>query len=202
MKIIEPSVKFLWGTPDPVKTIERAGRVAYKSEDKITDDSADKFVEMIVKRDHLAVIEHASASLLFVCDRGVTHEIVRHRLFSYVQESTRYCNYSLDKFSNEIQFIMPPFKTHEMEEAWFNCVKECEQTYMELIESGVTAQIARSVLPNCLKTEIVVTGNLREWRHFLKLRTAPAAHPQMIEVANMAKNLLVEWCPVVFKDLL
>lgn len=200
MKIVKPSVSFLWGTLEPVKTIERAGRVAYKSEDKMTETSAEAFVRKIIAMGHEAVIEHASASLLFVCDRGVTHEIVRHRLFSYVQESTRYCNYTKEKFGSEISVIKPPL-TAEQEPLWIMAVSHAEAAYNNMIAAGASPQIARSVLPTCLKTEIVVTGNMREWRHFFKLRTSPKAHPQMIEVAKMAFDILSEWSPVVFEDL-
>lgn len=204
MRIVEPSVSFLWGTQDPIKTIERAGRIAYKSEDKITPDSAERFVQIIRSLGHESVVEHASASLLFLTDRGVTHELVRHRLFSFTQESTRYCNYGIDKFSNEITVIKPHFHDVDIidiESAWYDAVAAAEKNYMHMVTHGVKAQLARSILPNCLKTEIAVTGNVREWRHFLKLRTAKTAHPQMVEVATMAKTILLNWAPVLFEDL-
>jgi thymidylate synthase (FAD) len=108
MKIIKPNAQLLWVTPNAEEIIERAGRVCYKSEDKITNESSFKFIKMLLDRKHEAVLEHACASILFICDRGVTHELVRHRLASYCQESTRYCNYGLAKFSNEISVIEPP----------------------------------------------------------------------------------------------
>jgi thymidylate synthase (FAD) len=214
MKIIKPSVELLWITPNAEKIIERAGRVCYKSEDLITEESSKKFIENILKRGHEAVIEHAGASLLFICDRGVTHEIVRHRLVSYCQESTRYCNYSKDKFGNELTFIQPCFfrdedieKTQEGYDidmklvVWKTAMKEAEEYYKSMINLGSTPQEARSVLPNSLKTEIVCTTNFREWKHILKLRTSSAAHPQIREVMEIAKEILKEECPTVFGDL-
>lgn len=201
MKIIKPSVQLLWITPNAAKMIERAGRICYKSEDLITDDSANKFVKKIIERGHLAVIEHAVASLLFICDRGVTHELVRHRLVSYCQESTRYCNYSKDKFGNEISVIQPPNLDSNSLNVWRMACDNAERAYFALLEENVSPQIARSVLPNCLKTEIVATANFREWRHILKLRTSQAAHPQIKEVMDMAKIILQKECPIIFEDL-
>ena len=205
MKIIKPSVELLSITPNAEKLIERAGRVCYKSEDLITEESSAKFIQNIIKRGHEAVLEHASASLLFICDRGVTHELVRHRLVAYCQESTRYCDYSKDKFGNELTFIEPCFwnKEEDLQKRieWQGLLGLTEQYYFRLIELGVTAQEARSVLPNSLKTEIVATANLREWRHILKLRTSPAAHPQIAEVMNIAKTILKKECPNVFGDI-
>ena len=201
MKIVSPDVRMLWMTHEPVKTIERAGRVCYKSEEKITDESADKFVKMLVSKGHDAMIEHAVASLLFICDRGVTHQLVRHRLASYAQESTRYCNYSQDKFGKEISVIKPPGLSIKQEGIWKFACDTIETHYLELISSGVTPQIARSVLPNCLKTEIVVTANFREWRYILKLRRSTAAHPQIREIMELALKILVKEVPVVFEDL-
>lgn len=201
MKIVKPSVELLWITPNATKMIERAGRICYKSEELITDDSANKFVKKILERGHEAVIEHASASLLFICDRGVTHELVRHRLVSYCQESTRYCNYGKEKFGNEITVIEPPSLTPEQKIYWEQATHQAETQYLMLINSGCTPQIARSVLPNCLKTEIVATANLREWRHIFKLRTAPTAHPQIKEVMDIAKGILIKECPILFEDL-
>jgi thymidylate synthase (FAD) len=201
MKIIKPSVELLSITPNAEKLIERAGRVCYKSEDLITEESSAKFIQNIIKRGHEAVLEHANASLLFICDRGVTHELVRHRLVAYCQESTRYCNYSKDKFSNEITVIEPPTLTPNQKMNWYDAMIHAELSYTLLIRDGVSPQIARSVLPNSLKTEIVATANMREWRHILKLRTSPAAHPQIIEVMNIAKSILKKECPNVFGDI-
>lgn len=213
MKIIEPKVEFMAPIDGEqiLKTIEQAGRVCYKSEDKIKEDSAEKFVANIIKRGHEAVLEHASFTVKFTCDRGVSHEIVRHRLAAYCQESTRYCNYSNDKFGNEITVIRPCFwepipydekrETLTAYEMWETACAEAEKKYFELLAMGATPQEARAVLPNSLKTEVVMTANIREWRHFFKLRCSPAAHPQMRQVAIMLLHMCKEQIPVLFDDI-
>ena len=204
MKIIEPSFEIVPVNGEEIlKNIERAGRTCYKSEDKITADSARKFVAAIIKSGHESVIEHEKVTARIICDRGVTHEIVRHRIASYSQESTRYCNYGNDKFGNELTFIKPCFWKEDDPKymTWKYAMKNAEQAYMDLIRLGATPQEARSVLPNSLKTEIVVTMNLREWRHFFKLRTYPAAHPQIREVAIPMLERFKEIIPIVFDDI-
>ena len=204
MRIIEPSFEIMPVNGEEIlKNIERAGRTCYKSEDKITADSARKFVAGIVKSGHESVIEHEKITVRIICDRGVTHEIVRHRIASYSQESTRYCNYSADKFGNELTFIRPFYWNDEPEkmEAWLCHMKLTEETYMQLIKLGASPQEARAILPNSLKTEIVVTMNIREWRHFFKVRCSPAAHPQMREVAIPILKRFQEIIPVVFVDI-
>ena len=186
MKIIKPFVVIPKGELDVVKVqnIERYGRICYKSEDLITPDSAEKFVTGIIRSGHESVIEHEKATVVITCDRGVTHEIVRHRIGSYSQESTRYCNYSKEKFGQEITVIEPYFfvgKGTYLD--WEDSCANSEILYMQLLEDGATAQEARSVLPNSLKTEIVVTFNMREWRHFFKLRCSAKAHPQIRQIA-------------------
>ena len=187
-----------------LKKIERAGRTSYKSEDSITPDSAKKFVKMIIERGHFSVIEHYSISVRVICDRGVSHEIVRHRLASYTQESTRYCNYSEGKFGGEIAVIKPVFwnlsksKDKKKYEVWKKAIGNAEKTYMELIELGATPQEARSVLPNSLKTEIVMTMNLREWHHFFKLRISAEAHPQMREISIPLLKEFKKRIPIIF----
>lgn len=204
MRIIEPSFEVMPVNGEEIlKNIERAGRTCYKSEDKITADSARKFVAGIVKSGHESVIEHEKITVRIICDRGVTHEIVRHRIASYSQESTRYCNYSADKFGNELTFIRPFYWNDDPEkmEAWLCHMKLTEETYMQLIKLGASPQEARAILPNSLKTEIVVTMNIREWRHFFKVRCSPAAHPQMREVAIPILKKFQEIIPVVFDDI-
>jgi len=201
MNIVEQSVGLLHITSEPEKEIERAGRTCYKSEDKITDDSAAKFIRMITKRGHESVIEHASASFRIITDRGITHEIVRHRLVSYSQESTRYCNYCKDKFGSEITVIEPFYLTPIQREVWFNACCNAERSYMTLIAEGCAPQMARSVLPTCLKTEIVMTCNFREWRHFIKLRTNNAAHPQIRDIARKIHDILVKYSSTCFDDI-
>ena len=205
MKIVQPSVTLINppSRDDLYKQIERAGRVCYKSEDKITEDSAEKFIRGLIKRGHEAVIEHGSITALFVCDRGVSHELVRHRIASYCQESTRYCNYSQDKFDNEITVIEPCFWDRDSKEykIWAKACNWAESWYFDLLIEGVTPQEARAVLPTCLKTEIMVTMNPREWRHFFKLRCSPAAHPDIRVLALMALDMFIENWPALFEDL-
>lgn len=203
MKIVKPSYEIV--TPidrfTVLRQIEAAGRTCYKSEEKITEDSASRFVKMVIKRGHHSVIEHFSFSVRFICDRGVSHEIVRHRLASYSQESTRYCNYSADKFGGEITVIEPPDITLEQAIAWHGAMQQAECSYFDMITHGATPQIARSVLPNSLKTEIVMTANLREWRHFFMLRTDKAAHPQMRELAVPLLAECQTLLPEIFGDI-
>ena len=205
MKIIEPSVELV--NPVSEKTamlhLEMCGRVCYKSEDKTSDGSAETFLRNIVKRGHEAVLEHINVTLKFVCDRGVSHELVRHRLASYCQESTRYCNYSNEKFGRSVAVIEPSYLRDDPDAymVWQSACNLAESAYFTLLDLGRTPQEARAVLPNSLKTEVMMTANIREWRHFLKLRCAPAAHPQMREVALMALKLLYEQYPVLFEDI-
>lgn len=188
-----------------IQKLEKSGRTCYKSEDKISHDSAEKFVRMIIKLGHETVLEHEKVTVRVVCDRGVTHEIVRHRIASYSQESTRYCNYSKEKFGNEISVIEPLFFVGEESASkfaiWTQAMNAAEQYYFKLLELGATPQEARSVLPNSLKTEIVMTMNLREWRHFFTLRTSTAAHPQMLEIARPMLDEFKRKIPVVFEDI-
>ena len=186
-----------------LKRIEKAGRTCYKSEDRITAESAEAFVRMLIERGHESVLEHESITVRFVCDRGVSHEIVRHRIASFSQESTRYCNYSNDRFGSELTFIKPCFwKEWTLAyKQWSLAVSFAEKEYFALLDCDCTPQEARSVLPNSTKTEVVMTANLREWRHFLKLRTAKAAHPQMRELTVPLLHELQERIPVVFDDI-
>lgn len=164
MRVIEPNFEIMDKIKgeDILRKIELCGRVCYKSENSITSESARKFVKNIIKSGHESVLEHEKITVRIICDRGVTHEIVRHRIASYSQESTRYCNYSKDKFDGELTFIKPCFWDEDDENyrLWKEAMKQVEQTYMKLILCGASAQEARSVLPNSLKTEIVVTMNV------------------------------------------
>lgn len=205
MKIIEPSVELVddFDAAAIMRKIERAGRVCYKSEGNIKADSAEKFIRGIIKRGHESVLEHAAISFKIICDRGVTHELVRHRIASYSQESTRYCDYSAGKFGGELTFIRPCFWADGDENfsLWSKTMAALELSYMALRANGAKPEEARSILPNSLKTEIFVTMNLRELRHFLKLRTAPAAHPQMRQIALKILELLREKLPALFDDI-
>lgn len=205
------------GGIDELKHIEKIGRVCYKSEGKITKDgeSAKKFVKMLIDRGHEAMIEHSSLSVRFTVDRGVSHELVRHRIASFAQESTRYVNYSLDKFGNEINVInirdgidldnkmknMDSSIIDSILREWFSAMKDAEKHYMKMIELGATPQIARSVLPNSTKTEITITANYREWRAFFKLRVPATAHPQMREVTIPLLKELKNRLPIIFDDI-
>ena len=183
--------------------IERCGRVCYKSEGKIEEGSAERFVANIIQRGHETVLEHASITVKFVVDRGVSHELVRHRLASYCQESTRYCNYAKEDFNSEITFIIPEYLDYKSEgwNTWKQTMKACEDGYFKLLNFGLSPQEARAVLPNSLKTEVIMTANIREWRLFFKLRTSDAAHPQMREVTRPLLDELKELIPVVFDDI-
>ena len=206
MKIVEASVELAQelDAEQIMKHIERAGRVCYKSESRISDNSADKFIANIIKSGHESVIEHVSLTFKIICDRGVTHEIVRHRLASYSQSSTRYCNYASDKFGNELTFIKPCFWNEDDENylLWKQTLEVAEKNYLAMIKNGARPEQARSILPNSLKTEIFMTANLREWRHFLKLRTSKRAHPQMREVALKIHKILVDNLPIIFSDII
>lgn len=205
MHIIEPSFEILdeINGEEILKKIEKIGRVCYKSESKITEDSAKKFITNIIKSGHESVIEHEKISVRIICDRGVTHEIVRHRIASYSQESTRYCNYANDKFGNELTMIRPLFweEGSEKYNYWLETMQMIERQYNMLIINGASPQEARSILPNSLKTEIIVTMNLREWRHFFELRTSVRAHPQMREVACAILDEFKSRIPIIFDDI-
>lgn len=210
MKIIRASYEIL--TPidgaDILRRIEQAGRVCYKSEDAITEGSAQKFVAGIIRRGHESVLEHVSLTVQFTVDRGVTHELVRHRLCSFSQESTRYCNYSGEKFGHDVRFVIPySFEKRNGEDKpeqlalWAEACLNAEKAYFDLLDAGATPQEARTVLPNSTAADIVVSADLREWRHILRLRTAKDAHPQIREVMCPLLEELKSRIPVVFDDL-
>lgn len=199
MKLINQSHEILSLPENPLQMIEAAGRTCYKSEGKITDGSAEEFVRKIISRGHHAMLEFGDITVRFVTNRGITHELVRHRLCSFAQESTRYVRYD-----GEMEFIIPSW--------WDNCLaynkrvfidalEFSERTYQELLTLGWSPQKAREVLPNALKTEIVMKGNIREWRHILKLRTPKAAHPQMVDLMVPLHQELKERVPLVFDDI-
>ena len=210
MKILAPFFQFEDDFDSKVilKKIEKAGRTAYKSEHKITEKSANHFIKMLIDRGHHSVIEHHSISVKVICDRGVSHEIVRHRIASYTQESTRYCNYAKGKCGGEISVIKPCFwdqlkyPDNKKYAIWHKVIQQIEKAYILLIDAGATPQEARSILPNSLKTEIVITMNLREWRHFFKLRTSKMAHPQMREIAVPLLKEFQKRLPVIFDDII
>ena len=218
MKIVEPKYEILTdiseGGIKELQQIERVARVCYKSEDKITPDgeSAKKLVGFLVKQGHEAMLEHSQLSVLFTCDRGVANELVRHRIASFAQESTRYCNYSKEKFGGELTFIWPSYIRGEqycelndsevtIKSSFLEAMTYAEKDYKLMIANGMRPEQARCVLPLCLKTEIVVTANYREWRNIFKLRTPVAAHPQMRELMCPLLKELQSKIPVVFDDI-
>lgn len=203
MKIIKPSFEIVEINQSKLKLPERMGRICYKSEDKITDTSANTFVKGVIDRVHEAVLEHSMISVIFTVDRGISHELVRHRLAAFCQESTRYCNYGKGKFGSEITVIEPWFYKDDPDKyaIWKKSMEDTEKAYLALLEKGSTAQEARSVLANSLKTEIGMTANYREWRHVFRMRASKPAHPQMKEVMIPLLKTLQKEIPVVFDDL-
>ena len=214
MKLITQSHKILNISNDVLQTIEAAGRTCYKSEDKITEGSAEIFVDKLLHfYHHESVLEHASMSVRLITNRGVTHELVRHRLAAYSQESTRYV-----KLENSMEFIIPvwfdvditndllsdnPCATLDMRHMiWLNSMHDAESAYIKLMKNGWKAQQAREVLPNSLKTEIVVTANLREWRHIFDMRTSKAAHPQIRQLMIDLLNDVKAEIPIIFDDII
>jgi thymidylate synthase (FAD) len=218
MILVKPSFTILeimgsWGGITPLQWIEIAGRTCYKSEAKLTKESAQNFVLMLLNKGHETPIEHSAMMVKFIIDRGVSHELVRHRLCAFSQESTRYVNYK-----GGCTFIIPPWVSlkegsydgnipgYEVSDnraslIWYCSMLNAEQDYIKLLDNGWTPQQARSVLPNSTKTEIVVTANFREWRHIFKLRTSKAAHPQMREIMNPLLKEVQEKIPVIFDDI-
>lgn len=202
MKIVEHHAELVSYTHEPEKLIEKMGRLCYKSEERITEDSHVAFIQMLMdpKKAHESVLEHAVASFVIGTDRGISHELVRHRIASYSQSSTRYCNYSKGKFGGEITVVKPveldlPSSEYQ---AWHHACATAEQCYMAMLDAGAKPQVARAVLPTCLFTEVGMTANFREWLHFLKLRTSHAAHPDMRAVAKKIGQRLFFIAPTVF----
>ena len=195
--------------------IESVGRTCYQSTAKDIEGHGERFVRSIVKRGHFGLLEHVLLTVRFEVDRGITHEIVRHRHGSFAQESTRYCNYSMGKFSHNTTVInidsalendttMTADERFEAWKVWMEGCKDAEKRYFRLLELGVTPQVARGVLPTSLKSELVMTANLREWRHFLALRTLELTgpvHPQMLEVTRPLYRELLELYPAVFEGI-
>ena len=186
-----------------LKKIERVARVCYQSGEKIGDGTAERMVKTLIKRGHEAMLEHFSFSVKFTVDRGVSHEIVRHRVASFAQESTRFCNYGHE---GEIAVIKPFYISDCGEDynIWRKACVVAEKQYLDMLAHKFTPQEARAVLPTSLKTEVVMTANLREWRHFFKLRACGITgdpHPQMLEVAVPLFKEVKSLIPVIFDDL-
>ena len=203
MKIIDQSYRILW---NPGDVIEQAARTCYRSEDKITDDgsSDQKIKEMLTTLGHTAMLEHSILSVEFTTDRAIANELTRHRLCSFAQESTRYCNYSKDKFGSELTFIRPEWINDWFQFGtglWSSTCYTAERYYKTLLASGLKPEDARCVLPLSLATKLVMTTNYAEWRHILKLRTAKGAHPQMRALMIPLLKELQEKIPVIFDDI-
>lgn len=208
MKVVTDSYEILTDLSNPIsilKNIESIARTCYKSEDKTTDDSCIRFCKMLIDRDHTAMLEHSQISIRFIVDRAIANEITRHRICSFAQESTRYINYSKDKFGSEIKVICPNEDTlpigSDSYNFWLSACKSAEDAYMAMISNDVKPEIARSVLPLCTATELVMTTNIRELRNILKLRTSKFAHPQ---VRSLMRKLLADLqskIPVLFDDI-
>lgn len=190
------------GGVEELKLIERVARVCYQSETGKTFEDTKAFIRRLIKRKHFAMIEHSFLSVMFECDRGISHEVVRHRIGSFAQESTRWCNYSKDRFGNGITVIDPGFDRNGIDHlTWKRACLSAEDTYMKMVNSGISPQKARGVLPHALKTSVVLSTNYREWRHFFELRCAADAHPQLRELATKLLHDLNGKIPVIFEDL-
>lgn len=211
MVVVVPMHAYVENGPDAenlLGQIERAGRTCYKSEGRIGDGSAEKFIASIIKRGHESVLEHGAITARFIVDRGVTHELVRHRIASFSQESTRYCNYGNDQFGGCITVCAPTFWDRERSdderiklEVWLEAMQDANKHYMKLLGLGAKPQEARSVLPQSTKAEIVVTMNPREWRHFFKMRCSAAAHPDIRFAALTLLKEMHNLYPILFDDL-
>jgi thymidylate synthase (FAD) len=227
MRLIKPSYEIL--TPidgnEILKTIEKVARTCYKSEDKITENSAEKMIKSLISRGHEAMIEFFDITIKYTCDRGVSHELVRHRLANFAQESTRYVSYNKEKQGSQItvidienvmrlkigsETIHPISKEKviidekimlEWFDEWNIAMNEAERHYMNMTNNCCPPELARSVLPNSTKTEINVKMNLRELRLFFKLRTSAAAHPQMRELTRPLLDELKTKIPIIFDDI-
>lgn len=208
MKIVKPYAKILTinGSMPTIeagiralRTIERCGRISHRSEEAQTDDSYERFIRAVVlEHGDWSIVEHVNASVDFLVDRGITHEIVRHRLFSFTQESTRFVNYAKKMPPS---FIVPLSLDHEQNGVWERTIERIEEAYQFLVAKGVAPQIARSLFPNALASRIVVTGNLRNWRHFFIMRTTKEAHPQMREVTIPLLSEFKNLIPILFDDI-
>lgn len=199
MKIVEQSYLIMVIPENILETLEKIGRTCYQSEGNIEPGSAEKFCKMILKKNHQSVLEHVSITIKFITNRGVTHELVRHRLAAFSQESTRYV-----KYDGKMEFIQPVWSNEWSDveyDAWHLAMALAETEYQSLLTNGSRPEQAREVLPNSLKTEIVVTANLREWRHIFDMRCSKAAHPQMRALMIPLLKELQSLVPVIFDDI-
>ena len=187
-----------------LQKLERCGRICYKSEDLMTKTSSEKFLRNIIRMGHESVLEHQSITVKVVTSRGISHQIVRHRVgTAYSQESQRYVNYSKGKYGGDITFIKPSYLEYDSKEfkVWEMSCINAETDYFGLLNMGQTPEQAREVLPNCTKTGIIITMNIRAWRHFFKQRTPKTAHPEMRELAIPMLEYFKMRLPVLFDDI-
>ena len=215
MRIIEPSAEIVTFTPSPLEVIERAGRTCYLSEPK---GDPEGFIADKIRKGHESILEHASVTVRFVVNRATSHQTVRHRIASVSQESQRYCNYSKDKFDGQLGFIKSPFDESAEKkpvrgpdgvevyilnpfDVWMWHMAFTEWSYSTLLKMGVKPEEAREVLPNATKTEFLFTANMREWRHFFKLRADSHADPRMREVAVPLLYAFWGLWPCLFNDI-
>ncbi len=211
MKITETSARLLNPFLDELsdkfylqmllRHVEKCGRICYLSEPKDPEGSTEKFIRMLIKNGHESPLEHGSCTFKIVTDRAISQEIVRHRLASYSQESTRYCNYANGKFSREITVIESSDLAENEAREWLDAMEHLERTYLQMIDGGVKPEKARDVLPLCLKTELMMTANFREWRHFLKLRGSKMAHPEIRKIAKQIYKIFQQAIPVLVEDI-
>lgn len=216
MKLVKPSIEIMSGLQSSGETymfIELCARNCYKSEEKITCGSAETLIKKLIKRKHWTPFEFWDVTVRFICDRGISHELVRHRLCSFLQESSRYCDYG----DGEVCFVIPYFCKNitpgiytgdnpgsndwtDVEMEWFNAVIVAEEYYQMLRQRELEPQGARDVLPNSLKTEVICKANLREWMHIFKLRCNQAAHPDMVKLMLDVKAKFNEALPIIFNE--
>ena len=207
MKIVKPSVEIISNINSDtiLKTIEKAARTCYKTENNISDDtsSAIKMISKLIDMGHTAMIEFADIHVKIITDTGVLKDITRHRHCSFAVESTRYCNYSKGKFGNELTFIKPCHieENSELYDIWFKTMQNIEKSYMKMAQNGALPDQLRMILPHSLKTEINIKANIREWRHIFKLRCAKASHPTVREIMLMLLNEFHSKIPVLFDDI-
>ena len=211
MKITEASARLMNPFYDEIcddfylqlqlKHVEKCGRICYLSEPKDPEGSTDKFIRMLIKNGHESPLEHGGCTFKIVTDRAISQEVVRHRLASYSQESTRYCNYANEKFSREITVIESSGLAENEAREWLDAMEHLERTYLLMIDSGMKPEKARDVLPLCLKTELMMTANFREWRHFLKLRGSRMAHPGIRKIAKQIYEVFQRAIPVLVEDI-
>ena len=199
MKIIEPEVYIQkYDGIKIMKNIEKACRTCYRSEGKITEDSYKQLLKNCINRGHESVLEHEKITVKLICDIGVYKDITRHRIASFSIESTRYCNYSKDKFENSIKFIKPVYYTDAWQIAnyegqamteeelkcfyWYKCMSDIEETYLNMAQLKCTPDEMRMILPHSTAAEVTMTANIREWKHILSLRCSKGAHPAVQQI--------------------